>query len=114
MPKNNTNAEQRFEQEVIEAAKRAQELYGFNADSFIKGFEKHGAARFFSQQFERKRLSLLFSFLADNGAKGLELTPEALVTDSRHTALFSDEQADFCLEMLLEQGFYDKKRQTAM
>lgn len=107
MPKSNTNAEQRFEQEVIEAAKKAQELYGFNAGSFIKGFEKHGAARFFSQQFERKRLSSLFSFLVDNGAKSLELTPEALVTDSRYTALFSDEQVNFCLLLLVENGFYN-------
>lgn len=104
------NLEKNFEQAVIYASQRARLLYGFNAEGFIKSFEKYGAAAYFKQQLERKRLSTMFTFLGDNGGEGLELTPEALATDKRFTVLFTDEQVDFCLEMLLEYGFYERGR----
>ena len=42
--------------------------------------------------------------LADAGH--LELSPEALVVSKEFGPLFSDEEADFCLQALLQAGFY--------
>ena len=45
-----------------------------------------------------------FDALAAKGALGLSL--EALATDKRFTALFTDEQANTALQRLLDAGYY--------
>ena len=45
-----------------------------------------------------------FGALAD--ARHLELSLEALATDKRYTALFTDEEANTALMRLLDAGFY--------
>jgi hypothetical protein len=36
----------------------------------------------------------------------LELSPEALVVQGKFGPLFTDEEADFCLAVLCEAGYY--------
>lgn len=52
------------------------------------------------------RVSDGFSVLADKGH--LELSLEALVTDRRFTALFTDAEANEALNRLLAAGYYGK------
>lgn len=66
--------------------------------------ERFGAAEALSGLFSRGRLSDCFDALADAGH--LELSPEALVVSKEFGPLFSDEEADFCLQALLQAGFY--------
>lgn len=66
--------------------------------------ERFGAADALSAQLRRSRLSDNFGALADAGR--LDLSPEALVVSRQFGALFSDEDADFCLQALLQAGFY--------
>ena len=65
---------------------------------------RSGAAEALSGLFSRGRLSDCFDALADAGH--LELSPEALVVSKEFGPLFSDEEADFCLQALLQAGFY--------
>ena len=51
-----------------------------------------------------RRLSDNFDALADAGR--LDLSAEALVVSREFGPLFSDEEADFCLQALLQAGFY--------
>lgn len=41
------------------------------------------------------------------GAGRLDLSPEALVVQGRFGALFTDEEVDACLQILLDAGMYD-------
>ena len=52
----------------------------------------------------KNRVSDSFDTLSEAGL--LQWSVEALVTDSRFGALFTDAQADFCLQVLLDEGFY--------
>jgi hypothetical protein len=50
-------------------------------------------------------VSDLFDGLAKIGH--LELSPEALAVQGKYGALFTDEEANFCLSVLCEAGFYN-------
>lgn len=65
---------------------------------------QYGAADAVSAQLKSRRLSDNFDALADAGR--LDLSAEALVVSREFGPLFSDEEADFCLQALLQAGFY--------
>ena len=70
----------------------------------LRQIESRGAVSALKEQLRRRQLSEHFDVLAERGL--LRCAPEALVTSSEFGALFSDEEADFCLQALLDAGFY--------
>lgn len=66
--------------------------------------EKGTFLKMFRERLDRSRLSDCFDALSAAGL--LHLSAEALVTDKRFGELFTDAQADFCLQVLLDEGFY--------
>lgn len=57
------------------------------------------------RQFSRRQCSDAFDDLEKR--KLLQYSPEALAVTGRFGALFSDEEVNFCLELLLSEGFYE-------
>ena len=93
-----------FQQALLECFKeqRAQGLC--NPARMEALTEKYGAADAVRGLIAKGRTSDGFETLQAAGR--LELSPEALVTGQKFGALFTDEEADFCLQALLDAGYY--------
>lgn len=96
--------EERFADRLNEQAKSAAALGIPAPKRLLQLAAQYGAADAVSEQLRRGRLSDNFDALADAGR--LELSAEALVVSREFGPLFSDEDADFCLQALLQAGFY--------
>ena len=70
----------------------------------LRPMEESDAMRSAHRALSGHRTSDGFQILADKHR--LDLTLEALVTDKRFTALFSDDEANTALQRLLEAGYY--------
>ena len=70
----------------------------------LRNAQQRGALSSLKEQLRRKQCSDTFDALADRGA--LQFAPEALVVSREFGSLFTDEEADFCLQQLLEAGYY--------
>jgi hypothetical protein len=51
-------------------------------------------------------IHLIFRRLKLRAAGRLDLSPEAAVVSKQYAELFTDEEVDFCLDALLECGFF--------
>jgi len=98
-----TKAEEKFEREMLDHA-AAWEAFGANAARFLKQAQQHGALSAVRETIRRRRVSDGFDKLRAAGR--LDLTPEAAVVSKQYAALFTDEEVDFCLEVLLECGYF--------
>ena len=96
--------EEKLVQRLRQQAQSAAALGIPEPKRLFQAAERFGAAEALSGLFSRGRLSDCFDALADAGH--LELSPEALVVSKEFGPLFSDEEADFCLQALLQAGFY--------
>lgn len=96
--------EEKLLQKLLEQAKNAATLRLPTAKRLLQAAEQYGPADALCAQLRRRRLSDCFDALADAGR--LDLSPEALVVSREFGPLFSDEDADFCLQALLEAGYY--------
>lgn len=90
---------------ALDAALRQQREQGLREPKrFLAAAQKHGALAALKEQLRRHQTSENFEELAEK--RLLRLAPEALVVSKKHGALFSDEEADFCLQVLLEAGYF--------
>ncbi len=96
--------EEKFKQAVIHASDEAQKLGLPGLKRLLAQAERHGLVSAVKEHLRRRRVSDNFDELSQKGL--LRLSVEALVCDKRFGALFTDEEADFCLAALLEAGFY--------
>ena len=92
-----------FTAEAIRNAQTAMLAYGCPTKRLIQNLEAHGVDAV-KQQASRRRVSDGFDALAACGH--LELTPEALMTKGKYGALFTDEEINWCLEVLVEAGYF--------
>ena len=72
--------------------------------SAVPTIQKYGALRTMQELIRKGRVSETFDALAQKAR--LELTAEALVTDSRFGALFTDDEVNACFMLLCEYGFF--------
>jgi hypothetical protein len=93
-----------FQQALLEQCSKAAEL-GVRSPRLEKQIAERGAVAALTENFRRSRVSDLFDGLAKIGH--LELSPEALAVQGKYSALFTDEEANFCLSVLCEAGFYN-------
>lgn len=96
--------EQAFEAELLRRCEQAAAEQLCRTDRFSQTIQKYGALRTMQEVIRKGRVSDTFDALAQQGR--LELTAEALVTDSRFGALFTDDEVNACFMLLCEYGFF--------
>lgn len=101
-----TKLETEFTQELLRSLEKAAELTGVPEPRLTAQARKDGGVRAVKQLLARGQFSRQFQPLQDKGR--LELTPEYLVTRGKYGALFTDEEVNLCLQILLEAGAYGR------
>ena len=96
--------EEKLVQRLRQQAQSAAALGIPEPKRLFQAAERFGAAEALSGLFSRGRLSDCFDALADAGH--LELSPEATVIQARYGPLFTDEEINTCLTLLLEAGYF--------
>ena len=96
--------EQKFERELCSALEKAETAYGICDKQFLSRIQQRGGVNVIRETIRKNQASPVFLQLRDAGA--LTLAPEQLVTQGKYGELFTDEEVNFCLEMLLEAGYY--------
>ena len=99
-------AEERFSSRVLAQIKTAENEGVCRTARVLAQIEKYGALGYAKEQFRRGRVCDGFDELAAAGR--LALSIEALAVSGQFGELFSDEEADFCLQSLLEAGYYQR------
>ena len=96
--------EKKLQQEVIKNCEVAEKEYGCKMTRFLQTIEKFGIVRTAQEIFRKGRTSDCFNKLAEAGH--LELTMEAIIVKGEYAELFTDEQVNYCYELLCENGYY--------
>ena len=96
--------EKKLQQEVIKNCEVAEKEYGCKMTRFLQTIDKFGIVRTAQEIFRKGRTSDCFNRLAEAGH--LELTMEAIIVKGEYAELFTDEQVNYCYELLCENGYY--------
>ena len=96
--------EKKLQQEVIKNCTVAEKEYGCKMTRFLQTIERFGIVRTAQEIFRKARTSDCFNKLAEAGH--LELTMEAIIVKGEYAELFTDEQVNYCYELLCENGYY--------
>ena len=96
--------EKKLQQEVIKNCEVAEKEYGCKMTRFLQTIERFGIVRTAQEIFRKGRTSDCFNKLAEAGH--LELTMEAIIVKGEYAELFTDEQVNYCYELLCENGYY--------
>lgn len=94
---------QTFQKEAAANAQTAMLAHGAPTKRLLQNLEAHGVDAV-KELAKRRRVSDGFDALAKCGH--LELTPEALMTKGKYGALFTDEEVNWCLDVLMEAGYF--------
>ena len=89
---------------AIEQAQTAYLTYGCPTKRLMQNLEIYGAVAVIKDLCRRHRLSDGFQELVQCGHP--ELTPEALAVKSKFGSLFTDDEANWCLQALCEVGYF--------
>ena len=95
---------QAFQQEAATNAQTAMLVHGAPTKRLLHNLETRGGVETAKELAAKHRLSDGFDHLAR--CKHLELTPEALMTKGKYGPLFTDDEVNHCLDVLMEAGFY--------
>lgn len=95
---------QAFQKEAMTNAQTAMLAHGAPTKRLLQNLEHHGGVETAKELAAKHRLSDGFDHLARCGH--LELTLEALMTKGKYGALFTDEEVNHCLDVLMEAGYY--------
>ena len=98
------NLSQSFKAEAITNAQTAMLAHGAPTKRLLQNLEINGGVETAKEQAKRHRVSDGFDFLARCGH--LELSLEALMTKGRYGSLFTDDEVNWCLQVLMEAGYY--------
>ena len=95
---------QTFLLKAIENAQTAMLVHGCATKRLLQDLETYGAVRTVQDLCRKHRLSDGFDQLAQK--KQLQLSLEALVIKGSFGGLFTDEEANWCLQVLMEAGYF--------
>ena len=95
---------QAFQKEAVTNAQTAMLSHGAPMKRLLQTLETHGGVETAREQVKRHRLSDGFDHLRRCGH--LELSLEATMTKGKYASLFTDEEVNWCLDVLLEAGYY--------
>ena len=99
-----TKLETEFTKTLLKNIAEAERLTGVAEPQLVSQAEKLGGAGAVRGLLKRGVYSRQFQPLQKKGR--LDLSPEYLVTQGKYAELFTDEEADVCLEALLEGGAF--------
>ena len=97
-------AAQQFQAQAIQNAQTAMLAHGCPTKWLIQSMETHGGVETMQELARRHRLSDGFDALVRCGHP--ELTPEALAVKGKYGSLFTDDEVNWWLEVLVEAGFF--------
>lgn len=97
--------EARFEEQLKTALERAQADCHVPQKRLAESVKKRGALVAAKESLGRKRASEGFYGLEK--AKRLDLSLEALAAREEYAPLFSDDEVNFCMDLLCEYGYYN-------
>ncbi len=95
---------QQFEAELIEKCTTARLQCGYDPTRLLQMISRLGGVETAKALIRRGNAS--DGFTALQAAGRLELSMEATVVESKYAALYTDEEADACLALLCECGYY--------
>jgi len=95
---------QTFQAQAIAQAQTAMLAHGCPTKRLIQNLERYGGLETLQDLARRHRLSDGFDALVRCGH--LELTLEALAVQRKYGALFTDDEINWCLEVLVEAGYF--------
>ena len=98
--------EAQFAQEWQAALSAAQAACHVSQKRLIEATERRGALAAVKESLSRRRPSEGFHALEQAGR--LDLSLEALAARPSYAALFTDDEVNFCMDLLCEYGFYNK------
>lgn len=96
--------EEKFRLAWVDACRKTEDL-GIPMKRTLTAIDELGAVKAGKRAIARGRNSDGFAALAK--IKRLELSLEALILHPAYGALFTDEEANFCLDSLMQAGFYE-------
>ena len=89
---------------LMENLKKAAALTGVEEPRLMAQAEKEGGVKAVKNMLSRGQVHRQFEPLKKIGR--LDLSPEALVIKGKFSPLFTDEEANICLNALLEAGMF--------
>ena len=95
---------QTFQKEAMANAQTAMLTYGCATKRLYQNLESQGGVETAKELAKRHRCSDGFDGLQRCGH--LELSLEALMTKGKYASLFTDEEVNWCLDTLLEAGYF--------
>lgn len=98
--------EAQFAQEWQASLSAAQAACHVSQKRLAEATEKRGALAAVKESLSRRRPSEGFHALEQAGR--LDLSLEALAARPAYAALFTDDEVNFCMDLLCEYGFYNK------
>ena len=98
-----TRLELLFDQELLQNAEQARILCGSPVTRFVRSVQTTGGVSAVRELCRRNRPSDAFDSLAQAGR--LDLSAEASAVKGKYGPLFTDEEVNACLALLLEAGF---------
>ena len=98
--------ERAFEQELLQNAEQARLLCGSPVTRFVRRVQAIGGTAAVRELCRRSRPSDAFASLAQAGR--LELSAEASAVKGKYGPLFTDDEVNACLALLLESGYFQK------
>lgn len=95
--------DQKFQEEVLNNYEKA-ELMGIKVINLLQTIKKRGASATAKDMIRRQVLSDGFERLNECGQ--ISLTLEAAVAKAEYADLFTDEEVNYCFEILCEHGYF--------
>lgn len=95
---------QAFQEKAIQNAQTAMLAHGCPTKRLISNLQTYGGVETLRELAGKHRVSDGFDALAKCGH--LELTPEALAVQGKYGSLFTDEEVNWWLEVLVEAGYF--------
>ena len=95
-----------LEQELLQNAQQARILCGSPVTRFVRRVQTTGGVAAVRESCRRNRPSDAFDSLVQAGR--LDLSAEASAVKGKYGPLFTDEEVNTCLTLLLESGYFQK------
>ena len=99
-----TKLELALQQELLQNAQQAAAWYHSPVTRFVRDLQSRGSVAAVRDFVRRRAPSDAFASLEQAGH--LELSPEATISQARYGPLFTDEEINTCLTLLLEAGYF--------
>lgn len=96
--------EKKLQAEVLKNCQRAESECECKMTRLIQTIERFGIVRTAQEIIRKNRTSDCFSKLAQKNR--LELSMEATIVNAKYGELFTDEEVNYCYDLLCENGYY--------